>query len=285
MADYRPYRRKSWLSVIQPTREQDRQVELTWWVPNSHLRIREAMMLLGKQEISGWKGDEFEARLVTDPPDKPWLWRGTKQVDKYFTILETDEVLECSQANAEIWWSSMEPKLIEEWTTEKSNLQRCFECVTLMRNRLSDETYEAYALEKNGRFYEIPVNEWIGENGSKMLFSGVSNFYLSGYSQGSQIKGPVLLKADFLASASKNQPVPLTDLERFPYIRLLLSATASGLFVNNDRVEKKLIEYWLRKNWPMELGEATTTKISTLATYLRRPEDEKGGLKGKGTNL
>jgi hypothetical protein len=42
---------------------------------------------------------------------------------------------------------------------------------------------------------------------------------------------------------------------------------------------KKSIEHWLRTNWPKELGQPSETKIATLATYLRKPEDEKGGLK------
>ena len=73
-----------------------------------------------------------------------------------------------------------------------------------------------------------------------------------------------------------------TNLERFPYVRLLLAATNAGMFKGNNRVEKKVIEHWLQQNWPPELGQSSPTKIATLATYLRRPEDEKGGLRGKG---
>ncbi len=43
------------------------------------------------------------------------------------------------------------------------------------------------------------------------------------------------------------------------------------------RTPKKIIEDWLRDNWPDHLGEPTKRKIEGMATSLRHPKDEQGG--------
>ena len=78
------------------------------------------------------------------------------------------------------------------------------------------------------------------------------------------------------------QPNQNFDLEKFPYLAFMVHATKSGLLTPGKRVPKKVIEQWLKNNWPVELGNPTPTKLATMATFLRRPEDEMGGIHGKG---
>ncbi|MDP6813461.1 MAG: hypothetical protein QF582_09650, partial [Alphaproteobacteria bacterium] len=43
------------------------------------------------------------------------------------------------------------------------------------------------------------------------------------------------------------------------------------------RIPKDKIEHWLRINWPDEFGSQSKRKIESMATFLRLPEDERGG--------
>lgn len=277
-----PYRRKNWLIKLNMLPQKQFVEQLFRWFPDEYLRVRDAVELLGQAEIANWNGSEKDARWLTHAPDKPWLWQNSRKIERFFLIAENNEVIECSELEAEVWWRRVEPNLIAEWRAEKNAMDRWYNCSMIMRNRLSNKTYTACVLEKDGMFFELPVSEWIRENGAKMLNSGVADFKMPGTYQSFPINGPVLLKKDFLASGRIKPAYLLPDFARFPYIKFLLEAASSNLFDGNQRVEKKLIEHWLDQNWPKELGIPTRTKIATLATYLRRPADEKGGLKGKG---
>jgi hypothetical protein len=62
-----------------------------------------------------------------------------------------------------------------------------------------------------------------------------------------------------------------------PFIDLMLKA-AAALNVNaNERADIKDIKNWLRENWPERLGGRTKAKIKYMATFIRRPEDSRGG--------
>lgn len=281
MAWEHPYRRESWLKKLDRLPQKQPEEQLSRWIPDEYMLVRNALNILGKSEFLDWNGNELNARCLVLPPDKPWLWSNYKKEVKYFLFAENEEINECTQLEAEAWWETVEPKLKIEWEAEKSAFARWYDCVNLMRNRLSNKTYNADVLEKNGTFNEVPVNNWIGENGSNLLITGVARFELpAGYSS-IHINGPILLKRNFLNARTTTPKVQSTDFKRFPYLNFLLQASTSELFNDKGRIEKKLIEHWLRQNWPEELGVATETKISTLATYLRKPEDEKGGLKSK----
>ena len=282
MRDDGPYRRKNWLNKLRLQPQKPSVEQLSRWIPDEYLQISKVLDCLGRKEITDWNGAELSARWLSLPPDKPRLWYNPKKIEKYFSFSENDEIYECSEAVAEAWWLQVEPTLTAEWQAEKGAFDRWFDCADLLRNRLSNKTYPAFVLEKNGEFFELPVNAWIGKHGSAMLISGTADFEMPGYYNSFRINGPVLLKNDFLTSSLNGPASKSPELTRFPYVRFLFEAASSNLFVGMERVEKKLIEHWLKQNWPKELGIPTQTKITTLATYLRRPEDEKGGLKSKG---
>ena len=62
-----------------------------------------------------------------------------------------------------------------------------------------------------------------------------------------------------------------------PYVAFMLLAKREMGLEPNTRTPKETIEGWLRENWPDHLGESTKRKIERMATFLRHPEDERGG--------
>ncbi len=62
-----------------------------------------------------------------------------------------------------------------------------------------------------------------------------------------------------------------------PYLRFAREASQKLGLKEAEKVPKDHITTWLRKNWPRELGPCSNRKIDAMATFLRRPEDEKGG--------
>jgi hypothetical protein len=281
-----PYRRRTWLQKLRPSLPPIPPRELSRWIPDTHILIHDALNLIGEQSFPGWNGSESKARWwMTLPPDSPSLWEGNRPQDgKFIKFTEKDEVVPCSKEEAEQWWQQVEPQIVEEWKAERDAEVRWTKCLNLMRNRLADKTYEAFALEENGYFYEVPVEKWLGKDGEKAIRTGVVDFFPPSYGSSSIVRGPAVLRHDFLRTTPNKIPNPdealdNVELKRFPYLGFLLQAARSGVFKGDEKVQKKTIEHWLRSHWPPDLGSMTETKIATLATYLRRPEDEKGGLK------
>jgi hypothetical protein len=68
------------------------------------------------------------------------------------------------------------------------------------------------------------------------------------------------------------------DTTPHPYLAFMLRAAREIEFAEDRATPKKVIEGWLRDNWPTNPGEATNTKVTNMATFLRRPKDEAGGL-------
>ncbi len=62
-----------------------------------------------------------------------------------------------------------------------------------------------------------------------------------------------------------------------PYMQFMLEASAVLELSSEKRTDKKVIVNWLEQNWPDGLGEKSGRMIDLMATFLRRPEDKKGG--------
>lgn len=114
-----PYRRKNWLIKLSLLPQKPFIEQLFRWIPEEYLHVRDAVDCLGQNEIGDWNGSEKNARWLTHPPDKPWLWHNSKKVERYFSISENNEIIECSELEAEAWWLTIEPNLIAEWGAEK----------------------------------------------------------------------------------------------------------------------------------------------------------------------
>jgi hypothetical protein len=78
-------------------------------------------------------------------------------------------------------------------------------------------------------------------------------------------------KPDALANESHATPyVP-------PYVEFMMRASRALLLDHEQKVPKDEIVHWLKEHWPKNLGKMSESKIQYMATFLRRPEDEKGG--------
>lgn len=289
-----PYRRAQWERLVRPYKAYPSK-GYQRWVPDSHVKLLLALQMLGETCIEGWKGTEQDARRHNAPPDPPWEWIVSEQADQRFFIFnDLGEKVFATRHRAEEWWQTVLPVLVREWEEEKHARSRWLECQQLMRNKLASEDIVAEILQDSGKFERIPPHVWIGEKGGQFLSSGIADIRIpSGYESRS-VKGLVVFKRTFLTSPSKlatrskqheftnvpTRPSEQTEpvsLKHFPYLAFMLSAAKNGPFSTGRRVPKKVIEDWLRKNWPRPLGEPTPNKTTNMATLLRRPEDEKGG--------
>lgn len=62
-----------------------------------------------------------------------------------------------------------------------------------------------------------------------------------------------------------------------PYLAFMLQAARQMNLNAGTRTSKENIEQWLYDNWPNELGKVAHRKVEYMATFLRHPQDEKGG--------
>lgn len=287
-----PYRRRTWEDALRSPFDfrHARNAIDRRWIPDTHIRMEQALDLLGRDRIENWNGKEKTSRAFNAPPDPPWNWQQGEHLhlDEFFVFGEDGEPKSSSEKEALSWWSEVEPILNREWEEEAAARQRWLECRNMMRNELACERFEALVLRKGGDFFKIPVERWLGEMGGEPIRTGVAKFLHShGYST-FEIEGPVLLERLFLqkekteVSKSEAQVAPTINEVRFPYLAFMIVAAREAPFSSKGRTSKKTLEGWIRDNWPDGLGEATETKITNMATFLRRPEDERGGIHRKG---
>lgn len=118
---------------------------------------------------------------------------------------------------------------------------------------------------------------------------GIANLAISsGYGGSYKVQGPIILDHDFINYQKSNSDLtevtiaPLFDTSAFPYLAFMLHAVTEAPFNKGGRTSKKIVKEWIESNWPAELGESTPAKVNYMATFLRKPEDEKGGNHGKG---
>lgn len=249
-----------------------------------------ALDLLGQDRIENWNGKEKASRAFNAPPDPPWNWQEAEHhhLDEFFVFSENGKPKPSSEKEALSWWSEVEPVLVREWEEETAANQRWLECRNVMRNELACQRFKAHVLRKGGDFFEIPVAIWLGDMGGELIRTGAAKFrHAHGYSS-FEIEGPVLMERLFLqkekteVSKSEAQVAPTINDVRFPYLAFMIVAARDAPFSSKGRTSKKTLERWIRDNWPDGLGEATETKITNMATFLRRPEDERGGIHPKG---
>lgn len=62
-----------------------------------------------------------------------------------------------------------------------------------------------------------------------------------------------------------------------PYLRFMIEAAKQLGVSGSERLPKQHIISWLENNWPRGLGAPSNSKLEFMATFLRHPDDEKGG--------
>ena len=130
--------------------------------------------------------------------------------------------------------------------------------------------------------HEIISHKW----GNETYFRALLQYGAYSISGDHSLDGQkVLLKSDELPRViANNSKVEETDKSPFalpsyipPYVAYMLRAISALDLRADTKRTKKQIEDWLEKHWPPELGQASESKIEYMATFLRRPEDERGG--------
>lgn len=283
-----PYRRREWEILVFPAMRRhplDGCKELRRWVPDTHVKLTEAIDMFGGKFVADWNGTELNARRLPDDPDPPWEWSSDRtEKEGIFIISDKPEMVFVSHEEAKVWWKAIEPIMRYERDENLAAFQRMEDCREQLRNALASEQFGAEILDEFGTFRRISAQSWISNKGSVFLSSGVGEVELMGGMQLTMFTGPIVFPNDFLKvgpkeTATKRSDTPASlDEKQFPYLAFMLNATNSGLFNQSKRTPKKTIEAWLHRNWPSDLREPTDTKVRNMASFLRRPEDEKGGL-------
>lgn len=96
------------------------------WVPESHLKIHDALDLYGEKNIAGWTGEERAARRVDGAPDPPWEWDSANRFSttEFFIVTEGARRQTVEEAEALEWWQRIYPVLLEEGRLENAAYDR-----------------------------------------------------------------------------------------------------------------------------------------------------------------
>lgn len=289
-----PHRRQSWVNLVTgPNRFRERTAGRGLeWVPDTHLRLQDALCLFGNAKIADWNGDEPNAKPSLLPPDPPWNWGDTEDFTfEYFTISDENKIIPATKEDALSWWETIEPIHRQEWEQQKSAKRRWGDCLEMARNELASGRVVSSILTDAGEIVEIPAITWRSKHGSEMLRTARAEFLVEIGAKFYPLTGSIILERSFLevkSSSSERQRSHHSseiDSERFPYLSFMIRVARDGPFVSSGRTSKKVLERWIRGNWPAALGIPTQTKINYIATFLRRPQDERGGIHGKGAGL
>ena len=167
-------------------------------------------------------------------------------------------------------------------TPDQAAESNLLEAANWIRNRAFAGELKAYKLSSGGGMHEIISNKW----GNETYFRALLQYGAYSISGDHFLDGQkVLLKSDELSRViANNSKVEKIDKSPFalpsyipPYVAYMLRAISALDLRADTKLTKKQIEEWLRQHWPPELGQPSGSKIEYMATFLRRPEDERGG--------
>ena len=154
-----------------------------------------------------------------------------------------------------------------------------------LRQWLYTGTVLAKCPDDHGHLCDIPKNLWALPNAMTTFFTGE-------VSHGGVDRPVFVLRAD-LEAAIRGEPRPdqaaaqdesaLDDGETElivytpPFVNFMHRASQELGLDANTKITKEKIENWLRENWQEDLGQISNRKIEQMATFIRQPEDQKGG--------
>ena len=294
----RPYRPPCW-----PDNSEDGRVEaavrrrLAQWLPSNLVYLRHAVARVGARFTEKWDDTEIEARPRLAPPRKHWREQEEGGEARPVSIYnESGTAHQVNIARAEEWWAETEPRLRQEWKLEFAAHRRWQDAVARLRDELAQGRLVASVLEESGRTLAIEPEYWCSPKAELTFYLGLAEVTTAAITTVYKHKGVVVLdRAPFeefvrppgaspqgvALTASGDgvpgPPLPAIDPLRFPYLEFMIRAAREAPIAPDGRTPKKSIEAWLYQNWPQRLGEPTANKVATMATFLRRPEDEKGG--------
>jgi len=262
-----------------------------------------------------WTGEELKARSVDHLafmesgqeegpaqilcPDGVDLIPGTlRRGLRWRVITRKGTVAVDTEEEAQSLWRREKPKLIEMWRREIAARRRFDQVVQRLRSDLNAEVLSSWAHRpKIGDTWEIPAHVWarddipsvfeLGDNPVAWHNPNVIEFPAPSNLQRYALilKGRVSLRQSDVQrhlSQTPDVPPPADGTETSvqyipPYLAFMLRAARELNLKPSTRNPKDIIEGWLRQNWPDELGEPTNRKVESMATFLRHPEDQRGG--------
>ena len=283
-----PYRRGKWLKALpgmRPKQDERKDPDRPDFVPDTHYELVEAIDRLGAACVEGWDGTERHARKFNRPPDPPWLWYGSQQTDAGWTIISDDGQPEIvSERNAKDWWLKVEPELRAEATAEAAAVTRWEECTKRLRNEAAKSAVRSEILTRHGRLFDVNQSDWLSDRAEEALHTGMLEIVRSGGygSSINKIRGLVVFEREsfeaMLAPKAEGPPSDAqVDPDRFPYLAFMLRVATHFSQAPEGRIPSDQLKAWISENWSTRLGRKTDAKIANMATFLRRPEDEKGG--------
>ncbi len=143
-----PYRRGKWVEVVFGSNNLTRFVRRknTQWIPNSHIKLIDAIHLYGQKKFTEWNGREQNAGNYDASPDPPWEWDVPDHARNptSFIISEKYQIIEKSENEAIKWWRGVEPILVNEWKQENKCHERWADCVQQFRSDLSSGEFFSF---------------------------------------------------------------------------------------------------------------------------------------------
>lgn len=158
-----------------------------------------------------------------------------------------------------------------------------------LRQSLASGRLHGFLLEETGEFTQLPDTFWRTERGEGAL---MNEHPLIAQIDGRTAIGYPFVNFEQICDAwkqtYKNKDLPKaissenTTLGLSPYIGIMIAASnhfglVNGQLPDGSRVMKDEVERWLDKNWTPDLGEKSPKMISNMATFVRHPDDGRGG--------
>ena len=268
-----------------------------------------------------WTGEELKARRVTDTdleessrqdgaPRVLWpagieAFPASVGPTRWRVVTTRGNLMVDSKQEARSLWNREKPKLIDMWWRELAARRRYGQIVRKLRGDLNAAILHSWAHQtKVGDLLEIPPHVWarddipsvfeLGNDVNKWRNPNIIKFNapLGDYGSPVSVEGRAILRQSdierYVSPPQETAPTPQENDERPeytpPYVAFMLRAAREMGLEPGTRTQKDTIEGWLRENWPDELGNPTKRKVESMATFLRHPEDERGGYFKRGRN-
>jgi len=270
-----PYTRRHWESPYRVRVSRTAEDEGIF-ISDKFVFLRDAVSFWGEQNIPDWNGAEKIARVGLGPPKKP-------EASKIYDSEGRQKSV--SSEEAEAWWEKIEPDLNREREEEQAAAERWRYAVDRFRNILAAGDITAQIMTpEDGHLHEIRLEIWRSDKAEDFFKTGFGEIWsYNNYI----IEGPIIIeRADLqkLIEGKANVEDPELerlgvdfDPERFPYLTFMIQLANELSNEPDKKPGKKAIEYKIENAWPKQLGESAMRKVDLMATFLRRPKDEKGG--------
>lgn len=289
-----PYRKPEWLNILYenhwpivvPNNRPHR-------VPLGYLPLKSLMETTGRASVAGWDGTEDFARTCSGPPDPPWNWPLIEpEGKKLLTFTDENYTLMMDSRDAERWWHGVEVQIVGEWTESERRWEQCRELVVRM---LEQGEVEAAVHTVHGVVVEVPVAFWRTSHADEALANAYIQRLDLAIDSGEACSGVLVVRENAVKSTGTfmwGTPLSLglgeravtqtsmLSLDQLPYLKYMLEVAGSSTEIATGKALKKTVEAYLRDHWPKSLlGAPTPTKLRNMATFLRHPDTEAGGVK------